>query len=59
VKRLAAPLAAAVLLVFAAAGLSSEANDDYCFTRGPAVSEEFDGTSSSPVILWPPGPQCR
>ena len=58
-KRLAAPLAAAVLLVIAAAGLSSEAVDDYCLTRGPAVNEGFGGTSSSPISAWPPGRQCR
>ncbi len=58
VKRLAAPLAA-LLLTVAAAGLSSEADDDYCWTRGPAMSEEFHGTSSAPIVLWPPGPQCR
>jgi hypothetical protein len=33
--------------------------DDYCITRGPAVNEEFGGTSSSPIVLWPPGRQCR
>jgi hypothetical protein len=59
VKRFAAPLVAAVLLVIAAAGFSSEAVDDYCITLGPAVSEKFGGTSSSPVVLWPPGRQCR
>jgi hypothetical protein len=56
---MAAAIAAALMLVFAPAGLSSGAADDYCFSRGPAVSEEFDGTSSSPIIWWPPGQQCR
>jgi hypothetical protein len=59
VKRVAAALAAAVLLVVAATGLSSIAPEDYCFSRGPAVSEEFDGTSSAPITWWPPGQQCR
>lgn len=58
-RRAAIRHAAAVLLVIAAAGLSWEAVDDYCITRGPAVNEGFDGTSSSPITLWPPGRQCR
>jgi hypothetical protein len=59
VKRLAPSLAAAVLLVLAATGLSSLANDDHCFTHGPAVNEESYATGSAPIVLWPPGRQCR
>lgn len=58
-RRLAALLIAAALLIVAAAGLSSVAVDDYCFTRGPAVDETFDGSSSSSIVFWPPGRQCR
>jgi hypothetical protein len=59
VKRLAAALVAAALLVVAAAGLSSLRENDYCSLRAPKVESEADAPGwSSHLVLWPPGPRC-
>jgi hypothetical protein len=55
VKRLL-PLVAVVLLVAAAAGLSSNMNDDYCITH--YATEENAPSLVGDYSLWPPGLNC-
>ncbi len=58
-KRLAAPLLAAVLLLIAAAGLSSIQSDEFCTVNPVYVQSETDNYEiTQPLIAWPPGREC-